>query len=282
MSKAPVVQTVFLTTKERKRIRRQAREERRNEERDKIALGLLAPPEPKLKLANFMKVLGDQAVADPSKIERKVMEQVQARVTNHEMRNLARKLTPQEKKDKKKKKLEEDCSVTGVFVALFKVKDLTDPQHQFKVDMNALQNSLTGGVLICKGTEDDATGEVVMGGQGHNAMSLVVVEGGPKAVARYVKLMTRRIKWDGEGDGDGDSDSDDEEDDGVGAYGGGAGSKKGNYCELVWQGTVLRRAFTSFKFQTCNSGRAARKVMESKGVAQYWDMAASNQNMGNR
>jgi len=52
----PPPQTVFLTSKERKRIRRQTREERRNEERDKIALGLLPPPEPKLKLANFMKV----------------------------------------------------------------------------------------------------------------------------------------------------------------------------------------------------------------------------------
>jgi len=41
---------------ERKRIRRSAREERRNEQRDKISLGLLPPPEPKLKLANFMKV----------------------------------------------------------------------------------------------------------------------------------------------------------------------------------------------------------------------------------
>lgn len=52
---APVL-PVYLTAKERKRIRRQAREERRNEERDKIALGLMEAPEPKLKLANFMKV----------------------------------------------------------------------------------------------------------------------------------------------------------------------------------------------------------------------------------
>lgn len=49
-------------------------------------------------------------MADPSKIEKKVMEQVQQRVTNHEMRNLARKLTPAEKKEKKKRKLQEDTS----------------------------------------------------------------------------------------------------------------------------------------------------------------------------
>lgn len=56
-------------------------------------------------------MLGDQAVADPSKIEAKVMEQVQARVMNHEMRNQARKLTPAEKKEKKRRKLQEDTSL---------------------------------------------------------------------------------------------------------------------------------------------------------------------------
>ena len=47
---------VYLTLKERKRIRRQNREEQRREIQDKITLGLLEAPEPKLKLANFMKV----------------------------------------------------------------------------------------------------------------------------------------------------------------------------------------------------------------------------------
>jgi len=39
-------------------------------------MGLIQPPEPKFKLSNFMKVLGDQAVADPSKVEQRVMQQV--------------------------------------------------------------------------------------------------------------------------------------------------------------------------------------------------------------
>ena len=39
------------------------------------------------------------------------MEQVQARVMNHEMRNAARKLTPAERKEKKRKKLAEDTSL---------------------------------------------------------------------------------------------------------------------------------------------------------------------------
>jgi len=31
--------------------------------------------------------------------------------------------------------------------------------------------------------------------------------------------------------------------------GGGAASRKGNFCELVWVGTTAKRAFTAFKFQ---------------------------------
>lgn len=55
-------------------------------------------------------VLGDQAVVDPSKVEELVKGQVQRRKAQHEARNQAAKLTPQEKKDKKKKKLLEDTS----------------------------------------------------------------------------------------------------------------------------------------------------------------------------
>jgi U4/U6 small nuclear ribonucleoprotein PRP3 len=93
----------------------------------------------------------------------------------------ARKLTPAERKDKKRKKLQEDTS-REVTVALFKVKDLSSPHHQFKVDVNASQNSLTGGVLTCKGIEDEFGGIVLE--PGDEALTLVVVEGGPKAIAR--------------------------------------------------------------------------------------------------
>ena len=55
-------------------------------------------------------VLGDQAVVDPSKIEALVMGQMARRKSEHEARNQAAKLTPQEKRDKKKRKLLEDTS----------------------------------------------------------------------------------------------------------------------------------------------------------------------------
>lgn len=111
---------MYLTKKERKRIRRTARHEREMEKRDKIMMGLIPAPEPKFKLSNFMKILGDQAVADPSKVEKRVVQQMQQRILNHEMRNEARKLTPAERREKKKKKLMEDTSRCPVMTMFLK------------------------------------------------------------------------------------------------------------------------------------------------------------------
>ncbi len=56
----------------------------------------------------------------------------------HEDRNLARKLTPAEKKEKKMKKLVGEASEgEAPIVTLFRVRDLSHKQLQFKVKVNA-------------------------------------------------------------------------------------------------------------------------------------------------
>lgn len=127
--------------------------------------------------------------------------------------------------------------------------DLANPQHRFKVDVNAQQYHLTGGVLICK---DDN-------------INMVVVEGGRKAVKHYSKLMLRRIDWLGD---KADNEEDDSDDEGNGA----GAADKGNGCKLVWQGVVARKAFNNFRFQECRTTATARKVMEAKNVVHYWDL----------
>ena len=87
---AKVIMPLMLTKAEQKRLRRQNRSDREKEKQDKIALGLIPPPEPKVKLSNMMRVLQEQAVADPSAVEKKVREQMAQRIQNHEMRNQAR------------------------------------------------------------------------------------------------------------------------------------------------------------------------------------------------
>lgn len=74
-----VVPTVVLTAKERKKLRRQNRAETMKEEQEKIRLGLIAPPEPKVKISNLMRVLGTEAVQDPTKVEEYVRNQMAKR-----------------------------------------------------------------------------------------------------------------------------------------------------------------------------------------------------------
>jgi U4/U6 small nuclear ribonucleoprotein PRP3 len=57
----------------------------------------------------------------------------------------------------------------------------------------------------------------------------------------------------------------------------GAGSgefiSKDNRCDLLWRGVLPKRSFQGFKFQECKSAATARKLLEAKSVAHYWDMA---------
>ena len=77
----------------------------------------------------------------------------------HEKANVERKLTPEERKAKKLRKLKEDLSC-GVHVTVYRVRDLSNPAIKFKVDMNAQQYHLTGCVLL------------------YQDVNIVVVEGG--------------------------------------------------------------------------------------------------------
>jgi hypothetical protein len=46
-----------------------------------------------------------------------------------------------------------------------------------------------------------------------------------------------------------------------------------NRCDLLWQGVLPKKTFHVLRFQECRTAAGARKVLEAKGVAHYWDMA---------
>lgn len=110
---------LMLTTRERKRLRRQRRAELLKEKQDKIRLGLLPPDAPKVKLANMMRVLGQEAVLNPTEIEMKVRQQVADRLQGHLDHNAATKLSHEQRKAKESKKKEEDVA-KGIYVSLYK------------------------------------------------------------------------------------------------------------------------------------------------------------------
>jgi U4/U6 small nuclear ribonucleoprotein PRP3 len=74
-----ITATVMLTARERKKLRRQNRSEALKEEQEKVRLGLMPPPEPKVKISNLMRVLGNEAVQDPTKVEEYVRNQMAKR-----------------------------------------------------------------------------------------------------------------------------------------------------------------------------------------------------------
>ena len=234
----PIFMPVFLTKKERKKLRRQNRREAWKEEQEKIRLGLEAPPEPKLRISNLMRVLGTEAVQDPTKIEAHVKEQMMKRQKAHEEANAARKLTAEERKQKKMRKLKEDTSL-GVHVSVFRVNDLTNQSKKFKVETNAKQLFMTGCVVLFKDC------------------NVIVVEGGPKQQSKYKRLMLQRIKW--------------EEDTVKDA----SGNEAPNKCVLVWEGTSKHRNFGEMKFKICPTEKVAREHFKKCNVEQYWDLSYS-------
>ena len=134
---------------------------------------------------------------------------------------------------------------------------MSHPYHRAKVDLNAQQNKITGGVLECETP----------------AMACVICEGGPKAIQRYKRLMLVRMKWTGgDDDDDDDEDLDNEEEVKTQKF------NKNNRCALVWEGTVVKRVFPNFVFQTCETSAQARKVLKAKGVEHFWDQVVEHAN----
>ncbi|KIH43433.1 pre-mRNA processing factor 3 [Ancylostoma duodenale] len=144
------------------------------ERTEMIRIGLAKAPAPKVKISNLMRVLGSDAVQDPTKMEAHVRKQMADRLKKHQQANAERKLTDEQKAAKKTKKIAEDTSL-AVHVAVYRVKSLLHPAKKFKVEMNAKQLQMTGVILL------------------HKNINLVVVEGGEfTTILMYHRLLTRR------------------------------------------------------------------------------------------
>ncbi|XXG66199.1 hypothetical protein AAC387_Pa05g3727 [Persea americana] len=239
----PPPQPLKLTKKEQKKLRTQRRLAKEKDRQEMIRQGLIEPPKPKIKMSNLMKVLGSEATQDPTRLEMEIRSAAAEREQAHVDRNIARKLTPAERREKKERKLFDDPSTLETFVSVYKINDLSHPQTRFKVDVNAQENRLTGCAVISDG------------------VSVVVVEGGSKSIKRYGKLMLKRINWAA---AVANEEEDDEKD--VAPI---------NKCMLVWQGSAAKPSFNRFLIHQCRTEAAARKVFADAGVAHYWELAVN-------
>ncbi|KAM4690339.1 U4/U6 small nuclear ribonucleoprotein Prp3 [Rhinophrynus dorsalis] len=244
---APVTLGIYLTKKEQKKLRRQTRREAQKELQEKVRLGLMPPPEPKVRISNLMRVLGTEAIQDPTKVEAHVRAQMAKRQKAHEEANAARKLTAEQRKEKKVKKLKEDIS-QGIHVSVYSIRNLSNPSKKFKIEANAGQLYLTGVVVL------------------HKDVNVVVVEGGPKSQKKFKRLMLNRIKWDEQTTNTKGHDDDESDEECI---------KKNNKCTLVWEGTTKERSFGDMKFKQCPTENMAREHFKKHGAEHYWDLALS-------
>nr|CDS15572.1 U4:U6 small nuclear ribonucleoprotein Prp3 [Echinococcus granulosus] len=245
LNKPPEI-PLLLTKKERKKLRRQNRQEAQKERQERVRLGLEKLPEPKasypsVKLANLMRVLGSEAVQDPSRVEAYVRKQMESRKKAHEAANAFRKLTKEQARFKRIRKIREDTSVR-TYVAVYRVRDLTNPAHRFKVETNANQLFMTGLVAM------------------HSDCNVIIVEGGPKQQRRFKRLMLHRIKWLENKRGIVESE---------------VANSTCTPCTLVWEGTVKQRAFDNMQVKVCPTELFARELFRKRDVEHYWDMAYS-------
>lgn len=228
--------TMYLTKKEMKRKRRNERQAKHKEKQNRIKLGLDPPPPPKVKLSNLMNVLTNEAIKDPTGVEMKVRKEVEDRIQKHLKANEDRKLTHEEKQEKVKKQHEKDMD-KGYFTTVYRVENLEDPQHFFKVDINAKQLDLLGIVLK------------------NPRFNLIIVEGGAKGIKFYRKLMTQRIKWTESNAG---------------------ANLSANKCTVIWEGQLKDLLFRKWSPMYTRDDEEAYKVLSKFGHENYWREACAS------
>ncbi|XXG97618.1 TFIIH/NER complex ATP-dependent 5'-3' DNA helicase subunit [Hypoxylon texense] len=254
----PPPKPMYLTATEQKKLRRQRRMADLKEEQAKIRLGLVPAPPPKVKKGNLMRVLGEEAVKDPTAVEARVNREIAERHSKHEEANEERKLTKEQKHEKLATNQEKDAA-KGLHMLVFKINSLANGQHRYKININADQLALTGIVIM------------------HPKQNLVVVEGGEWSTKHYKKLMLNRINWtenapSREKDAQNDAlkqwlKAETEEGD--------LKDLARNQCKLIFEGEIKSRAFRKWGSKVCETDPEARDVLSKSKLENFWNLAKS-------
>ncbi|KIW86588.1 uncharacterized protein Z519_12809 [Cladophialophora bantiana CBS 173.52] len=256
----PPMKPMYLTSKEQAKLRRQRRMAELKEEQAKIRLGLVPPPPPKVKKGNLMRVLGEEAVKDPTAVEARVNREIAERAQKHEEANLARKLTKEQRAEKLAKQQAEDAA-RGIHIRVYKIDSLANGKHRYQVSVNADQNSLTGVVIM------------------HPKMNLVVVEGGEHSIRNYEKLMQNRIRWTEmeaprsvqEGNREALAKWLEAEDEN-----GELKDLSSNKCEVIFKGEEKQRNFKRWLgARVCETDAQAKDVLSRAKMENFWALAKS-------
>jgi U4/U6 small nuclear ribonucleoprotein PRP3 len=250
---------MYLTTKEQAKLRRMRRAADLKEHQAKIRLGLEPPPPPKVKRGNMMRVMGEQAIADPTAVEMLVESQIQERHDQHVTANEERKLTKEQQHAKLQTNQDKDAQ-KGLYLCVFKINTLAFGKHRYQIDLNAKQHSLTGITLF------------------NPDLNLVIVEGGLHSIEKYKKLMLQRIKWS-ENAPPTEIQAEKQAAEpqwmkSVDAHGN-LKDHSANKCTLLFEGEVKTRAFRKWGSKMCETAGEAREVLSRSKLDSLWALAKS-------
>ncbi|OJD37030.1 u4 u6 small nuclear ribonucleoprotein [Diplodia corticola] len=260
--KNPGLKPLPLTKKEQAKLRRQRRMAEHKEQQAKIRLGLEPPPPPKVKKSNLMRVLGEQAVKDPTAVEARVNREIAERAEKHERDNQARKLTKEQRLEKLAANQETDAS-KGIIMCVFKVDNLCFGKHRYQIDVNAKQSALTGIAIL------------------NPKYNLIIVEGGAHSIRFYKKLLMQRIKWTEnaqpqsvrEGNREAEAAWQQSVDEN-----GELKDLSYNKCTLIWEGEERDRAFRKwFGLKVCESDGEAKEALTRSKMENMWTLAKTFQ-----
>ncbi|KAI2617377.1 PRP3-domain-containing protein [Hypoxylon sp. NC1633] len=254
----PAPKPMYLTSTEQAKLRRQRRMADLKEEQAKIRLGLVPAPPPKVKKGNLMRVLGEEAVKDPTAVEARVNREIADRHTKHVQSNEERKLTKEQKHEKLATNQEKDAA-KGLHMLVFKISSLANGQHRYKININADQLALTGLVIM------------------HPKQNLLIVEGGEWSIKHYKKLMLNRINWaenlpsrekDAQNEAlkqwlKAETESGDLKD------------LAENQCKLIFEGEIKSRVFRKWGSKVCETDTEARDVLSKSKMENFWNLAKS-------
>lgn len=256
----PAPKPMYLTSKEQAKLRRQRRMADLKEVQAKVRLGLEPPPPPKVKKGNLMRVLGEEAVKDPTAVEARVNREIAERKQNHDQANADRKLTKEERHEKLARQQAEDAA-HGIHVRVYKISSLANGKHRYQVNVNADQNALTGVCIM------------------HPKFNLVIVEGGEHSIRNYDKLMMNRVHWTEmeapravqEGNREALAkwlEAEDED--------GNLRDLSLNRCDRIFSGEVKQRQFRKWLgARVCETDTQAKDVLSRAKYPEFWNIAKS-------
>ncbi|KAF2108731.1 pre-mRNA processing factor 3-domain-containing protein [Lophiotrema nucula] len=254
------IQPMYLTPKEQAKLRRMRRAAELKEEQAKIRLGLRDPDPPKIRRANLMRVLGQDALLEPTRIEQVVEAQIKEREDKHIQANAERKLTKEERLAKLEKNQLKDAK-KGIHMAVFRITDLSFGKLRFRIDQNAKQHSLTGITIF------------------NPHMNLVIVEGGEYGVNKYKKMMARTSWTENSGFA---SEAQEEKQARDPQWlkpvdeNGTLRDLSNNKASLIFEGEVSNRVFRKWGARICETDGEAREVLSKTKLDSMWALALAS------